>query len=112
MYAQGTTDQDVYTVTSLGMQLQVSAPVINGQKSSDITTVALNDIITFTMTFENQGQTDATSLIFTDPLATGLTYVPGSFTINGVPYSNPDLNAGVPLGNLSHGRHSNSCFSS
>jgi hypothetical protein len=101
LYAQGTTNQDVYTVNGLGIQIQVLAPLIQAIKAADVTTVsALNQIITYTITLKNIGET-ASSLIFKDVLPTGLTFVPGSFFINGVLVTpDPNLVTGVPLGNL------------
>ncbi len=100
LFAQGTTDQDVYTVNALGIQIQVQAPLVQSVKEASVTNVSLNDIFTYTLTFTNIGQSDASSLSFADALPTGLTLVPGTFTVDGTPVASPDLNAGVPLGDL------------
>ncbi|MBS0648809.1 MAG: tandem-95 repeat protein [Verrucomicrobia bacterium] len=101
LYAQGTTNQDVYTVNALGIQIQVQAPLIQAVKQTDVSTVSMvGDTITYTITLTNIGETTASSLVFTDILPTGLTLVSNSFTVNGTPVSNPDLVNGVPLGDL------------
>ena len=100
IYAQGTTTGDVYTINALGIQIQVSAPIIAITKTADETILSLNDIATYTITLTNVGDAEADNLLFTDPLPTGLSLVAGSFTINGGAGSTPDLNAGVSLGSL------------
>ena len=47
------------------------------------------EIITYTVTLTNSGSIDGTSAVVTDPLPTGLTYVPGSIkvSINGASYA-------------------------
>lgn len=101
LYAQGTTNQDVYTVNGLGIQIQVLAPLIQAVKAADVTTVSMvGDIITYTITLTNIGESTASSLVFTDILPTGLALVPGTFTVNMMTVMNPDLVNGVPLGDL------------
>lgn len=101
VYAQGTTQGDVYTTNSVGLQIQVFAPVINSQKSVSPIIGLLNDVLTYTLTFTNVGEALASSLILTDNLPVGLAFVPNSLTVNGVPVIGADIVAGVPLGDLS-----------
>lgn len=101
LYAQGTTNQDVYTVNGLGIQIQVLSPLIQAVKQADVPTVSMvGDIITYTITLTNIGESTASSLIFKDILPTGLSLVPGSFTVNMMTVMSPDLVMGVPLGDL------------
>ncbi len=100
LFAQGTTNQDVYTVTGLGIQIQVLSPLINSQKQVDTTAGMLHQILTYTITLTNIGESDASNLVLIDPLPTGLTLTPNSITVNGTPISNPDLVNGVSIGNL------------
>lgn len=101
LYAQGTTNQDVYTVNGLGIQIQVLSPLIQSVKQADVTSVSMTGaIITYTITLTNIGESLASSLIFKDILPTGLTLVPGSFSVNMMTVMSPDLVMGVPLGDL------------
>lgn len=105
-YAQGTTTGDDYTISSVGIQIQVGAPILVASKLVDgVIGVNKNvdDTVTFTISVENTGTADAYSVRFTDPLETGLSYVPGSFTINSVPQPDPNLNTGVFLGDIAIG---------
>ena len=103
-YAEARTTSDTYTVTSLGLQIQVSSPVITALKSASPTTIGIGGTVTFTNTFENIGETPATSLVFIDILPSGLTLVPGSVTAqyNGgivTPVSD-DIATGVDLSSV------------
>jgi hypothetical protein len=100
VYVQGTTAGEGYTITGLGLTLEVNAPIIRAEKQANVTTnLALNDLITFTMNFTNIGG-DASALVFKDLLPNGLTYEPNTFLLNGSPILSPDLINGVPIGNL------------
>ena len=44
----------------------------------------LNDILTYTITIPNTGTTSANAVVFKDTIPTGTTFVPNSFTVNGV----------------------------
>ena len=88
-YAQGTTTGDDYTINSLALAISVGAPIlnfektVNNQKSIVLDGTALPTNVTFELTITNTGTADASSITFTDPLQTGLTYIPGSATLNG-----------------------------
>lgn len=102
-YALGTTTLDDYTINALGLQIEVAAPIITMAKTVNgtISTMSrVGDQVTFAVTLQNTGTATAHSVLFTDPLQTGLTLVPNSFTINGSPVANPDLVNGVPLGDF------------
>lgn len=53
-----------------------------------------NDVIEYTITVDNLGVVVLTELVLTDPLPSGLTYIPGSTLLNGQPY--PDNATGTP----------------
>ena len=103
MYTQGTTTGDVYTINGLGLQLQVKAPLIKMVKSANLSQAQVGDVVTFTVDVQNLGELEAISLLFTDPLPTGMELVPNSFSVDGTPMANPDLVAGVPLAHLAVG---------
>ncbi|MGK5594676.1 MAG: DUF11 domain-containing protein [Parachlamydiaceae bacterium] len=102
-YALGSTKSDDYTLNALGIQIQVGAPIIttsmlvNSQKSLEANA---GDIVTFTCHLQNDGTSDAVSLVFKDVLEDGLEFVPGSLTYNQISQVDPDLVKGVSLGNL------------
>lgn len=100
IYTQGTTTGDVYTIQALGLQLQVKAPLIKMIKSANVSQAQVGDVVTFTVDVQNLGELEAISLLFTDPLPTGMELVANSFSVDGTPIPHPDLVAGVSLPNL------------
>lgn len=106
IYAQGTSDQDVYTITALGMQLQVKAPLIQSVKAVNSNTAHVGDTMTFTETFTNIGEITATSIVFKDILESDLAFQTGSFILNGIPnptITNTELINGIPIPDLAVG---------
>lgn len=51
-------------------------------KAVDKATASINDTLTYTITITNVGLPAITNLPFTDTIATGATYVSGSFNVN------------------------------
>jgi uncharacterized repeat protein (TIGR01451 family) len=105
-YAIGTTAGDDYTVNAIGVQISVDAPSIVPIKyvNNEFSTLAkVGDILTFTMTLENDGTLDGLSVILQDTLPEGLLFVPGSVTLNAVamPLANPQ--SGVHVGTIALG---------
>ncbi len=102
-YALGTTTSDDYTISSLAMQIQVGAPIlkatkrVNGQLSVN---ALVGDTVTFTFAIQNTGSADAYSVVFSDLLEQGLSFVPGSFKLNGSTQPDPNLNTGFSVGTL------------
>lgn len=102
-YALGTTTSDDYTINSVGIQIQVGAPIINGTKLVDgqnAINALVGDTATYTFSFKNTGTADAFSLKFTDILQNGLSFISGSFKFNGVTQPDPNLVTGFSMGNL------------
>ena len=102
-YALGTTTSEDYTINSVGIQIEVGAPIINSTKLVDgLNSIhaLVGDIATYSFTFKNTGTADAFSLVFTDILQNGLSFVPGSFKFNGVTQPDPNLVTGFSMGNL------------
>lgn len=111
LYTQGKTTNDVYTINALGLQIQVKSPYISSIKQASSTEATVGDSIIFTITFENIGETLAQNLTFTDILPVGMTLKPGTFFVNSVAVSSPDLVSGVPLGDLAVGATTTVVFS-
>lgn len=70
-------------------------------KSADVETVNLGDVITYTVVIRNEGSLTANDVVFIDPIPTGTTFIPGTFTVNGSIDLTADPTTGVFLGNIS-----------
>ena len=70
---------------------------VNGQT---VLNAQIGDTVTFTIVIDNDSDSDADNVVFTDLLETDLLYVPGSFKINNVGAPDPNLSAGVSLGTI------------
>jgi uncharacterized repeat protein (TIGR01451 family) len=98
-FAQGTTTGDQYTINALGIQIDVGAPKFPlTVKSADRTITYVGDIVTYSIALDNTtGTANATNLMFFDTPPPGMSFVPGSVTLNGVslPSANPVTGAAV-----------------
>ena len=63
----------------------------------------IDDLLVYTISIANTGNTIAKSVNFRDVISTGLTFVSGSVTINGVSYESYDPYVSFSLGNISPG---------
>ncbi|WP_423748464.1 DUF6923 family protein, partial [Bacillus cereus] len=69
-------------------------------KSVDQTVASIGSTLTYTMVVTNDsGVITANNVVFTDPIPTGTTFVPGSVTVNAVPTAG-DPSTGIPLGDI------------
>ncbi|MGR5909902.1 DUF7507 domain-containing protein [Bacillus pacificus] len=82
------------------VEVAVITPTPNPNKLADKQIVDINEIITYTVTFQNRGSVPATSVIITDPLANGLTFLPGTVVINGIPDLGANPVVGIPVGTV------------
>lgn len=78
------------------------APIISIVKSQNKSTVAVNDIVTYTFTISNTGTVDVTSLVVSDLLDPSLQFE-GNVKLNNVPISGNIL-AGIDIGALNIGQ--------
>ena len=110
-----------YSTTSYNYYIDPSKPYIIDQSTSNtVATVinvgsltatkavnkayaTINDVLTYTVIITNTGNTVAKNVNFRDVIATGLTFVPGSVTINEVSYASYDPYASFTLGNIPSG---------
>ncbi|MCX5852543.1 MAG: DUF11 domain-containing protein [Deltaproteobacteria bacterium] len=104
-YARGISNQDQYTISSIGLQINVGVPqfpfIVLGV---DKATTYVGDELTYTTDVNNTaGTADAINCIYTDPLPAGTSFVAGSFKIDGVtqPAANPVT--GVDIGTIAQG---------
>ncbi len=102
-FAQGTTTGDEYTINGLGLQIDVLAPSFPvSVKQVDKTVTFVGDVLTYTVTVQNNGAAPANNVIFTDVLPPGTSYVAGSFTVDSVAQSvTPPFN--FNLGTINNG---------
>jgi uncharacterized repeat protein (TIGR01451 family) len=66
----------------------VTAAAVSALKSATPTDPKTADVVTYTITGVNEGTSTAFAVVYSDPLPTGVTYVPGSmrFGLEGVTY--------------------------
>lgn len=95
-----TTSGDAYIVNGNAIQVDINAPRITVSKGSTATGAIAGDSILYTVTVANAGTASAASVVLSDSLPAGLTFIPGSVTVAGVPRPTLDITAGVPLGSL------------
>ncbi|MDQ3815155.1 MAG: DUF11 domain-containing protein, partial [Armatimonadota bacterium] len=103
-FAQGSSTQDRYTITTLGIQIDVGAPIFTPSKTVDKTTTFIGDVLTYTVNVNNTtGSAEALNVVFKDVPPTGTSFVAGSFSVDGVaqPAANPAN--GVNLGTVAQG---------
>jgi uncharacterized repeat protein (TIGR01451 family) len=99
-FAQGTTSGESYYINALALQIDVGAPrFVNPSLSVDKPAAVVGDVLTYTLTLNNQGTAQANNVTVFDTPPPGTTFVPGSVRINGVaqPLADPTQAAGVPL---------------
>jgi uncharacterized repeat protein (TIGR01451 family) len=111
-FAQGTTTQDQYTINALGIQIDVGAPKFPlTTKTANRTITYVGDTVTYSIALDNTaGTANATNVIFTDVPPPGMSFIPGSMTLNGVavPTGNPTI--GTPVGTINAGTVSTVTF--
>ncbi|MFK0521407.1 hypothetical protein ACINKY_04275 [Paenibacillus illinoisensis] len=95
-----TTSGDAYIVNGNAIQVDINAPRITLSKGSTATGAVAGDSILYTVTVANAGTASAASVVLSDSLPAGLTFIPGSVTVAGVSRPTLDITAGVPLGSL------------
>ena len=99
-FAQGTADADDFFINALAMQIDVAAPGFwdtRNQTSVNRSTAEVGDVLTYTVELDNRsGLTSANNVVLTVPLPAGMSFVAGSFTLDGTPTgANPITGAAV-----------------
>lgn len=98
-----TTSGDAYVVNANALQIDINAPKISLAKSSSAAGTIVGDTVTYTVTVSNTGTASAASVVLSDILPAGLTFVTGSVVLAGVSRPTYDITAGIPLGSLALG---------
>jgi large repetitive protein len=104
-YARGTTSGDRYTISTIGLQINVGAPIFpTAVMSVDKATTYVGDTLTYTVSLNNTtGSANALNVIFTDSLPAGTVFVANSFKIGGVTQTGANPVSGVNLGTITSG---------
>ncbi|NUU76589.1 DUF11 domain-containing protein [Paenibacillus xylanilyticus] len=95
-----TTSGDAYIVNGNAIQVDINAPRITVAKGTAASGAVAGDSILYTVTVTNAGTASAASVVLSDSLPSGLTFIPGSVTVAGVSRPTLDVTAGIPLGSL------------
>ncbi len=105
-FVQGTTDSDKFTITTLGVQIDVGAPRFRTDAKTVTPAVPrVGDVLTYTIELENTGTADADDVVFFDPPPPGTSFVAGSFMLDGttMALANPGAPGGVTIGTVAAG---------
>ncbi|TYS67786.1 tandem-95 repeat protein [Sutcliffiella horikoshii] len=97
---RGSTNGDTYVVNSVGVQIDINAPVFTLNKTSNVTSARTGDLITYTVTIQNTGTAAATLVVATDALSNATSFVPNSLFINGVQQTNASIQNGISIGTV------------
>ncbi|PNQ84997.1 DUF7507 domain-containing protein [Paenibacillus polymyxa] len=89
--------------TSNTLTIPVSSPNVTVTKASSLAAAAVGETIQFTITATNNGIANVTNVVVTDPLPSGVAFVPGSVTVNGTPATTASPVNGIPIGTLAPG---------
>ncbi|WP_434166568.1 DUF7507 domain-containing protein [Bacillus thuringiensis] len=88
------------STTSNTTFVQINDADIISLKTVDLTSVTIGDILTYTTTLTNTGNTDATAVVFTDNIPDGTTFIDGSVLVNNIPQLNANPSTGILVGTI------------
>jgi uncharacterized repeat protein (TIGR01451 family) len=99
-FAQGTAEFDDFFINALAMQIDVAAPGFwdaRDPTSVNRSTAEVGDVLTYTVDLDNRsGFTAANDVVLTVPLPAGMSFVAGSFRLDGTPTgANPITGAAI-----------------
>lgn len=87
--------------TSNTTQVTVKDMILSNSKTVDKTMAKVGDILTFSVALNNEGTTDAQSIVFTDIVDSNLSFNTGSVTINATTYPLYNPNNGFTIPDVS-----------
>jgi uncharacterized repeat protein (TIGR01451 family) len=82
---------------------EILVPIFTPVKTSSTSTANVGDIVTYTVKLTNTCTSPLTDVFFKDIIPLGLSFIPGSVTVNGVPEPGVDPNIGFPLPDVAGG---------
>ena len=90
-FARGTTTSfECFFINALALQIDVGTPAFSSTATTTVSqaTAKIGDALTYTVRFNNSaGTADANNVTVTVPLPAGMSFVAGSFAVDGVPTS-------------------------
>ena len=92
-------------VASNTVQTTINNASIAATKSVDKQFANVNDIITYTTTLTNNGNTLASNVIFTDVIPNGTSFIPNSVTVNGNTLPNVNPASGIAIDPINPNAH-------
>ncbi|KOC46262.1 DUF11 domain-containing protein [Clostridium botulinum] len=93
------TTEDIYIPTSLGVQIDMNAPLITISQTTSSDFVVLGDNVKYTITVTNNGPVAANNVVLKTLIPEGLQYTPSSLTVNSVAY-NGNISQGIKLNTI------------
>lgn len=104
-FAQGTTNGDAFTISSLGLAIDLAAPRFNvtSAKAVDKTVTYVGDVLTYTVSIQNTGDAASDTTTFFDTPPAGTSFVSGSVFVNGVARPTASPLTGVSVGSVAAG---------
>ncbi|MCU5075888.1 cell surface protein, partial [Bacillus paranthracis] len=91
---------DTETSISNPVSTQINEAILSMTKNESVSFADIGQTAFYTTSITNIGNTDATNIVFTDALPSGLTFVPNTLTVDGVLQPNANPNTGVLLATL------------
>ncbi len=91
-----------YAIDDIALN-EVQIPEFTPVKTVSTPTANIGQIVTYTVTFQNTCTSPLTNVFFQDTVPNGLSFVPGSVTVNGIPNGNVDPNAGFTIPDIPGG---------
>ncbi|HDR7774174.1 TPA: DUF11 domain-containing protein, partial [Bacillus paranthracis] len=91
---------DAETSISNPVSTQINEAILSMTKNESVSFADIGQTAFYTTSITNVGNTDATNIVFTDTLPSGLTFVPNTLTVDGVLQPNANPNTGVLLATL------------
>ncbi|ASS68445.1 MULTISPECIES: DUF11 domain-containing protein [unclassified Paenibacillus] len=99
-----TTSGDGYLVDSIGLQIDITPPLVTIVKSTPAADAVIGDIVTYALTVQNTGVVNAGNVQVFDTIdETSVAFIPNSVTLNGVPVPGATPETGVTVGLLAPG---------
>ncbi|TVX92936.1 DUF11 domain-containing protein [Paenibacillus agilis] len=86
------------------VNVPISVPDVSLTQTANQTSVAVGDVITYSVTATNNGFEGLTAVQLTEIIPPGTSFVPGSVTVNGTPVPGANPASGIVLGTLGTGQ--------
>ncbi|PGB01709.1 hypothetical protein COL93_14770 [Bacillus toyonensis] len=91
---------DAETSISNPVSTQIKEAILSMTKNESVSFADIGQTAFYTTSISNVGNTDATNIVFTDVLPSGLTFVPNTLTVDGILQPDANPNTGVLLATL------------